>query len=86
MIPQATATAIPRPRLNSATVAFLSASETSPSFRIPARPLTPMPATQTRTPRITTWPDPRDTISPSCPWKSGGTRVPKAAQRPRAIA
>src|SRR6266568_3127829 len=80
--PQATATAIPRPRLNSATTAFFWASETSPSFRIPARPLTAIPARHTATPDTTTCPGPRERISPSSPLTRGGIRVPKAAHRP----
>ena len=86
MTPHATATAIPRPRLNSATTAFFCASESSPSFRIPARPLTAMPARHTRTPSTTTCPGPCERISPSWPLTRGGISVPNAAQSPSAMA
>ena len=54
MMPQNVATQTPFLKLNSLTVAFLSASVTSRSLATPANPLMTMPNKHTITPPITT--------------------------------
>ena len=55
-------------------------------FGLPAAPLTATPMTQTATPRRMIWPEVWCMMVPIWPWKMGGMMVPKAAQRPRAMA
>ena len=82
MIPANTATQAPLTKLNSAMEAFFSASESSFSFLIPARPQMAMPARQTRMPRMTIRPEVVATSPAMRPSKTGGTSVPKTAQKP----
>ena len=87
MIPAKVATKIPFLKSNSLIDAFLSSSDISRSFDMPAIPATAMPARQTSTPKRTTWPEtvPQD-LRGELPLTSGGTRVPNAAVYPSATA
>ncbi len=82
MMPANTATQAPLTKSNSAMEAFFSASESSFSFLMPARPHMAMPVRQTAMPRMTTIPEAVETRAAIRPSKTGGTSVPKTAQKP----
>ena len=81
MTPEKVATRIPRPKLNSLIVAFLSSSVISRSLDMPAHPAMAIPTRQTPTPTRMNRPDVvPSTLLTNSPWKMGGMRVPNAAQ------
>ncbi len=82
MTPAKVATQAPLTKLNSAIESRFWASESSRSFLIPALPHMAIPAKQTRIPRMTIRPESVETMPASWLWNSGGTRVPKTAQKP----
>jgi hypothetical protein len=86
MIPENVATSMPLEKLNSRTAAAFCSCESSRSLRIPARPLSAIPARQAATPMRITRPDALPAMATISPLTIGGTSVPNAAQYPSATA